>query len=50
MNRLTYNIAMAFGLALVTAGSAMLSLPIALVTTGGLVIVLTALGAWLESR
>ena len=50
MNRLTYNIAMGFGLVLVTAGTAMQSVPLALVTAGSLVIVLTAIGAWLESR
>ena len=45
-----YNIALAIGLALVAGGVALLSVPAALIVTGGLVLGLTVLGAWLGSR
>lgn len=50
MNRLTYNLALAIGLALIGVGVAMHSAAAALVTVGALVIALTLFGAWLESR
>ena len=50
MNRLTYNVALSTGVLLVGCGIGMVSVPAALVTVGALVIVLTLVGAWLESR
>jgi hypothetical protein len=50
MNGFTYNISMLIGVALVGTGVGMVSVPAALVTVGGLVIILTFAGAYLAGR
>lgn len=48
MSPLTYNIALATGLAMVGAGVALISVPAALVTVGALVIGLTLFAAFMS--
>ena len=50
MSRLIYNLSLATGLALIGTGAGILSVPLAMCAVGGLIIVLTLLGAWLEAR
>ena len=50
MNRLTYNLSMAIGTALIGAGTALWSVPAALVTVGVLVLALTVFGIVVTSK
>nr|WP_198047975.1 hypothetical protein [Cupriavidus taiwanensis] len=50
MTAITYNLALAIGLALVGAGVALVSVPAALTTVGALVIALTLFGAAMARR
>jgi len=50
MKKEVYNIGLLLGTILVTGGTAMISIPYALISLGGIIIILTYLGAKLNVR
>jgi hypothetical protein len=50
VKKIVYDISLLIGVLLIGGGVALLSIQIALMTVGALVIVLTVIGAWLTKR
>ena len=50
MTQITYNMSLLFGLLMIGGGVSFWSIPAAMVTVGGIVIVLTFVSLWLASR